>query len=347
MLQTLDVALGLSFIFFLFSVLVSTTSEMILSWTNARGKMLWKALSHLLPNDTPGKNTEPLKDFVQHPLMQAMHRQTGGETQVARHFPSYLPTQQFGQVLMDMLETKGSGDQRAEGRWEQVVSGLKTLPDGARGPLQALSRDAERNLLPGQEPLSVFQFLAGQWFDAMMDRSTGWYKRLTQVWNFGLGIVLAIACNLNVIAITRGLSTNDELRSAFVQKAEAAVKAQTDLATKMGCEDSAGARQVFDEAIDDLSTAGFPVGWNKTTAEAWKSHPFSMFFESLLGWLMAGAAAALGAQFWFDLMKKIINMRGTGVKPESQAHVPIGEVGMTGPVPPAGYIVDDAESRQG
>ena len=55
MLQTLDVALGLSFIFFLFSVLVSTTSEMILSWTNARGKMLWKALSHLLPQSGHGR----------------------------------------------------------------------------------------------------------------------------------------------------------------------------------------------------------------------------------------------------------------------------------------------------
>ncbi len=45
MLQTLDVALGLSFIFVLFSALVLTTSEMILSWSNARGKMLWKALA--------------------------------------------------------------------------------------------------------------------------------------------------------------------------------------------------------------------------------------------------------------------------------------------------------------
>ena len=249
-------------------------------------------------------------------------------------------------MLLDILETKGTGDERAESRWEQVQSGLRTLPDDARGPLQALSRDVERNILPGQEPLSVFQFLAGQWFDAMMERSTGWYKRLTQAWNFALGIVLAVACNLNVIAITRGLSTNDDLRNAFVQKAEAAVEAQTDLAVKMGYEQSAGARAIFDEAVADLSTAGFPVGWNRTTVETWKAKPFSTFFESLLGWLMAGAAAALGAQFWFDLMKKIINMRGTGAKPAAGSEIPIGEAGMTGPIPPAGLIIDSTESRQ-
>lgn len=344
MLQTLDVALGLSFIFFLFSVLVSTASEMILSWSNARGKMLWKALSHLLPNTGHGSDTAPLKDFIEHPLMTSLHRHTSADASAAKDFPSYLSSGQFGQVLMDLLETKGVTPQ-AETRWEQIQKGISLLPKDAGGALRALSRDAERNLLPGQEPMSVFQHLAGQWYDSMMNRATGWYKRLAQVWNFGLGLALAVACNLNVIAITRALSTNDELRTAFVQKAEASVRAQSDLAARLGVEESKGARAVFDEAVKEISDAGFPVGWNSTTTKAWSAHPVSTLFESLLGWLMAGAAATLGAQFWFDLMKKIINMRGTGTRPE--ADTPVGEAGMVGPIPPAGLIIDGTESRQG
>ncbi len=345
MLQTLDVALGLSFIFFLFSVLVSTTSEMILSWSNARGKMLWKALAHMLPEGMRNDTLTPLNDFVQHPLMAAMHRNPPGDSSM-KNFPSYLSNTQFSQVLMDILETKGTGAPGTETRWEQVRAGINKLDDGAAGPLQALSRDAERNLLPGQEPSSVFQFLARQWFDAMMDRSTGWYKRLTQVWNFGMGIALAIACNLNVIAITRALSTNDELRTAFVQKAEASVQAQNEPGTKPGGEQSKGASAEFNEAVKEISDAGFPVGWSLTTTKAWKAHPVGTFFESILGWLMAGAAAALGAQFWFDLMKRIINMRGTGVKPDSNQNTPSGEAGMTGPIPPAGLIIDGTQSQQ-
>ncbi len=344
MLQTLDVALGLSFIFFLFSVLVSTTSEMILSWSNARGKMLWKALAHMLPEGKRNDTLVPLNDFVQHPLMTAMHRDPPGES-VSKSFPSYLSNSQFSQVLMDILETKGTGAAGAETRWEQVRAGINKLDEGAAGPLQALSRDAERNLLPGQEPSSVFQFLAGQWFEAMMDRSTGWYKRLTQVWNFGLGIALAIACNLNVIAITRALSTNDQLRSALVQKAEAAVKEGGPATTTTASQPRPGEAE-FQQTMSAISNAGFPVGWNSTTATAWKTHPVSSFFESLLGWLMAGAAAALGAQFWFDLMKNIINMRGTGTKPEPSSNVPPGEAGMTGPIPPAGLIIDGTQSQQ-
>ena len=345
MLQTLDVALGLSFIFFLFSVLVSTTSEMILSWSNARGKMLWKALAHMLPEGMRNDTLVPLNDFVQHPLMAAMHRNPPGDSSM-KNFPSYLSNTQFSQVLMDILETKGTGAPGTETRWEQVRAGINKLDDGAAGPLQALSRDAERNLLPGQEPSSVFQFLTRQWFDAMMDRSTGWYKRLTQVWNFGMGIALAIACNLNVIAITRALSTNDELRTAFVQKAEASVQAQNEQGTKTGAEQSKGASAEFNEAVKEISDAGFPVGWSAATAKAGAAHPIGTFFESILGRLMAGAAAALGAQFWFDLMKRIINMRGTGVKPDSNQNAPSGEAGMTGPIPPAGLIIDGTQSQQ-
>jgi hypothetical protein len=98
--------------------------------------------------------------------------------------------------------------------------------------------------------------------------------------------------------------------------------------------------------VKEISDAGFPVGWSAATAKAWSTHPIGTFFESILGWLMAGAAAALGAQFWFDLMKRIINMRGTGVKPDSNQNAPSGEAGMTGPIPPAGLIIDGTQSQQ-
>ncbi|MBK8040589.1 MAG: hypothetical protein IPK22_26175 [Verrucomicrobiaceae bacterium] len=93
------------------------------------------------------------------------------------------------------------------------------------------------------------------------------------------------------------LSTNDELRiAAFVQKGRASVADQIS-PPRMGVEEVKGARAVFDEAVTELATAGFPVGWNQT-ATAWAQHPISTLFESSPGWLMAGAAAAPGAQFW-------------------------------------------------
>jgi hypothetical protein len=35
----------------------------------------------------------------------------------------------------------------------------------------------------------------------------------------------------------------------------------------------------------------------------------------LIGWLITAGATVLGAPFWFDTLKKLVNIRGTGVNP--------------------------------
>jgi hypothetical protein len=42
----------------------------------------------------------------------------------------------------------------------------------------------------------------------------------------------------------------------------------------------------------------------------------------LAGWLLTALAAALGAPFWFDLIGRVVNLRGAGAKPASGAAAP-------------------------
>jgi hypothetical protein len=37
-------------------------------------------------------------------------------------------------------------------------------------------------------------------------------------------------------------------------------------------------------------------------------------FETLFGWIITALAISLGAPFWFDLLNKIVKLRGTGTK---------------------------------
>src|SRR5262249_32717908 len=55
-----------------------------------------------------------------------------------------------------------------------------------------------------------------EWFDSGMDRVSGWYKRWTQAWQFGFGLVLAVALNVNVVSIANDLWINIPLRNAIV-----------------------------------------------------------------------------------------------------------------------------------
>jgi hypothetical protein len=38
--------------------------------------------------------------------------------------------------------------------------------------------------------------------------------------------------------------------------------------------------------------------------------------SKILGWLLTAGALSLGAPFWFDVLSKFINIRGSGDKPD-------------------------------
>ena len=56
----------------------------------------------------------------------------------------------------------------------------------------------------------------------------------------------------------------------------------------------------------------FPIGWNEA--------PDSLLevLKLLLGWLITAAAVSPGALFWFDLLGKVANLRGSGGKAQTQ-----------------------------
>lgn len=53
-----------------------------------------------------------------------------------------------------------------------------------------------------------------------------------------------------------------------------------------------------------------PIGWRQFPPA------FDVqFVMNVAGWLLTASTALFGAPFWFDLMKKTVQLRGTGAKP--------------------------------
>jgi hypothetical protein len=67
--------------------------------------------------------------------------------------------------------------------------------------------------------LTVFQAKLEQWFNDTMERATGWYKKYTRVVLFVVGLFVAIAFNVDSLAIRRILTTNRTAREQMVQMA--------------------------------------------------------------------------------------------------------------------------------
>ena len=55
------------------------------------------------------------------------------------------------------------------------------------------------------------------------------------------------------------------------------------------------------------------------TADYWLA-----WLIKILGMMITGAAAAQGAPFWFDILKKLVNVRSAGIKPEENNPKPVG-----------------------
>lgn len=74
-------------------------------------------------------------------------------------------------------------------------------------------------------------------------------------------------------------------------------------------------------ALGKLCALGIPIGWgDQALATVYPGHPVQEFFMvTLWGWLITAAACTLGAQFWFDLLGKLVKLRAAGRAPPSGA----------------------------
>jgi hypothetical protein len=173
------------------------------------------------------------------------------------------------------------------------------------------------------------------WFNNSMDRLSGWYRRRTQSLLYLLAIVLAFIGNIDSVNLATFL-WKDAVTSELL-----ALSAQ-----RFVMENPEGLSSVQSDAIErmvgQVVYANMPLGWvglpslsepGGGCAQLTDNQKHLLFFgqcyplinvpaPSLGSWLMklfglliTGVAAAQGAPFWFDVLKKIINIRMSGANP--------------------------------
>jgi hypothetical protein len=181
------------------------------------------------------------------------------------------------------------------------------------------------------------------WYDDTMVRVGGWYKRQTQIVLFFLGLTLAITLNVDVIEIAGRLSTDKAARDKIVQLSIQAVDKYKDdprvrkPVSNNNVENDAIIMQnttIFKEysrKIDsvkkmmknqiDSTNEILAIGWGdyggyKTTC-CKINYVICKTFGSprkILGFLLLAFAVSLGSPFWFDLLNKLVKLRGAGKK---------------------------------
>src|SRR5215203_4363177 len=99
-LETLDVAIGMIFVFLMLSLVCTAVNEIIEAYLNKRADFLEKGIIELLSH--PGTNNAGMvRKVYDHPLVSGLFR--GKYTKDGNFLPSYIPAENFATALIDLF----------------------------------------------------------------------------------------------------------------------------------------------------------------------------------------------------------------------------------------------------
>lgn len=279
----LDVAIGLSFAYFLFSVLSTTITETVSRFTKMRARKLEGWLKAVFAE--PDQNARKYEEFLDTPIMRALMQSVGrprGTRPAASLPPAYIPSPHFVAAAL-------SAGRKAEAGTEAAVDASKEIDNDLKRLEGTIVGDALRELFDRAAGDVVrFRADAEAWFDDQMERLSGVYRRWAQVFVWVIGAGLVVALNANTLRIAETLWNDPSKRAAIV--------------AQVG---TASANQDPTSAINDLP---LPIGWSEGY------HGVGWLY-ALVGVLLTLAAVSLGAPFWFDTLSRLSRIRQTGTPP--------------------------------
>jgi hypothetical protein len=218
------------------------------------------------------------------------------------------------------------------------VAALSVISPEVNQTLNALLLNIEEYVGQQESKLARARQNVEKWFDDSMDRVSGVFKRYSQWLALIIGLFLALALNIDSIDLTLYLWREPTVRQALAQNAANFELSQEEL--------QANPEEALQDFRNQFVGLSLPIGWGFTRV------PSSAFYDDqcqlfprdnqsfgipvvgsnlciaspnsnnqanlglkVLGILITALAARQGAPFWFDLLKRVVNLRGTGANP--------------------------------
>jgi hypothetical protein len=250
--------------------------------------------------------------------------------------------QQINDALVKLSLKADASEDQTMNRIEAGVTALSITQPQLKQTLQAILNSMPQTVWQRTNELELVRSNIEEWFNNAMNRLTGWYKRRSIITTLLVGVLMAVIVNVDSINLASRLWQEPDLRIAIRSKVENILTQDTTIL------DTAQLAVIQHE----FSDINLPVGWlgspvKLTGDPGAELHNSCTLFPrqenqiygilisnqcypvvntpqvgdptgwliKLAGILLSGVAASPGASFWFDLLKKIINVRLSGVNP--------------------------------
>ena len=311
----LEVGIGLIFIWVLLALITSAVLDWISQAFKWRADMLMQAIGNLLTGKdlTSDPVTKQMVEyFYNQPLIKGLHSNGG------KRLPSQIPSKQFASALFDVIIKAGTEDSPANRakpafeRLQESIQAIKNLEDSVGGAtkaslsnlaqaMDALLVDVTRKAEEADHAIAEARDRVEEWFNDAMTRVGGAYKRRAQIASLIVGVALAAALNADALSIADTLWRQPLIRQALVAQAE-------NFQLPEG-QQAASTQQIVDN-YNELQGLSVPLGWSADNLPA--NNAAGGWALKITGILLSGIAAAQGAPFWFDVMRKLISLRSGG-----------------------------------
>jgi hypothetical protein len=290
-LPILDVALGLAFVYLLLALVCTTVMEWIAQIRNLRGTMLHEGTQRLF-GEEGAASPAITKAYFQHPLVKAL--------QDGDRLPSYVPATVFSKALGDVLSHQPQG-------------GGAVAPD-LRRSLKALDAEGAASGKP-----------VAEWYDDVMQRVAGTYKRHTRGWVLGLAFAVTILMNANTVTLASRLWESPTLRDYALEHARVRLAQGPPLETVEYTQPTSpiptapiapdSTRSPTALLPEEGALLGQLFGWSTEGAALRQDGLLLWIVRHLIGWTLTAFAVSLGAPFWFDTLNRFMSLRASGRAP--------------------------------
>lgn len=307
-LEIIEVALGLTFMYFLLSTICSLIFEAYVKIVNLRAKHMEAGLRKFL-NDPDGSWI--VNELYEHHLIK-----TGLEDKLGK--PTYISATNFATALMDVIAPEHEGDDEAI--LKEVQAKIDDIPNKEiRDKLTYFLKKGKGSVDSAKKNIET-------WFDNSMRSVSEWYHRKSRWWSLITGTVLVVALNADTIRVAKTLWNDDELRETTAAAAQKFVAGMDSLYVADADTFNFGERTAnFGKNIDAIEEAigetnVFSIGW-KQELKPWDdgfdktgNSAFMWWLYKVIGLCVTIGAVSLGAAFWYRALKKIIALTGRGPK---------------------------------
>lgn len=277
----IGVPIGLIFIYFVLSLICTSVNEAIAGVLRLRARVLFSELDRILDDE------RVREAFWNSGLVRSLSRKRAeGDGGSAASAPSYIASDAFAVALIQALRNAGP---ETDNPMPDAALDADLLARKGIGTDSMLG-EVLRTLTDGtKQSGDELKTAIGAWFDQVMERATGVYKRYMNLMTFLVAATIVVGLDADTIEIVKVLWQDDVVRSHLVQ---AGIEAS-----------DAGDANPEEFATLARSVLSLPLGWDGQVT----SYP-----EKAFGLLLTTFALALGAPFWFDLLSRFVAVRNSG-----------------------------------